>query len=129
MLRKRAAGTTEEIDVGVDGSAPNGWSSASGVSADGRFVAFDSYASNLVTGDANGVPFDFTGRDVFVRDVSGDSLTRVSVSEGGDESNDSSLGGPISADGQFVVFASRASNLVDDDTNGRTDVFVRGPSR
>jgi Tol biopolymer transport system component len=129
MLRNRAAGTTVHVDIGLGGAAPNGWSFAGGISDDGVLVSFSSYASNLVEGDTNGVPFDFTGRDAFVRDVSEGTTTRVSVSESLVEANDSSLGGPISADGRFVVFASKASNLVTGDTNQRIDVFLRGALR
>ncbi len=89
------------------------------VSADGRFVVFSSSASNLVPGDGNGV------RDVFVADLRDGSLTRVSVAADGAEANGESYDAAMSADGRWVVFVSKASNLVDGDTNGSRDIFVR----
>ncbi len=89
------------------------------MSADGRYVAFYSSASNLVANDTNGV------FDVFVRDTTANQTTRVSVASDGTEGNDQSTLTAISADGRYVVFASNASNLVRSDTNGYSDVFVR----
>jgi Tol biopolymer transport system component len=128
MLRDRAAGETTQIDLAADGSEANSWSWASDISADGELVAFVSYGSNLVPNDTNGDPDDpLTGRDVFVRDVGSMVTTRVSVADGGEQANASSGGGILSADGLFVVFDSAASNLVVSDTNGKNDVFIRGP--
>jgi Tol biopolymer transport system component len=89
------------------------------VSADGRFAAFYSDASNLVAGDAN------RARDVFVRDLQTSETSRVSVDSAGVEANDDSFEPAISADGRFVAFASAATNLVGGDTNDANDVFVR----
>ena len=89
------------------------------ISADGRFVAFTSYASNLVPGDTNGV------RDVFVRDLQTGAITLVSTDVNGNLGNKDSFQGSISADGRFVTFTSEASNLAPGDTNGDMDVFVR----
>src|SRR4051794_19740011 len=89
------------------------------VSADGRFVAFISCASNLVTGDTN------RKRDVFVRDRWHGTTRRVSVrSDGGQDNGDNDFVS-ISADGRYVAFSSAASDLVARDTNGSGDVFVR----
>jgi Tol biopolymer transport system component len=88
------------------------------ISADGRFVAFDSDAANLAWGDTNDV------FDVFVKDRQTDILTRVSVDDAGAEGSGDSLRPSISADGRFVAFYSEAPNLVSGDTNGATDVFV-----
>jgi hypothetical protein len=107
------------VSVGSDGTEANVYSDADAISADGRFVVFDSGASNLVAGDTN------QRVDVFVRDRVAGTTERVSVGSGRTEANDNSLGGAISADGRFVVFDSEASNLVAGDTNGRFDVFVR----
>src|SRR5262249_47263712 len=76
-------------------------------------------ATNLVTGDTNGV------RDVFLRDLVLGTTTRVSVSASGAQATALSSGPTISADGRFVVFYSDASNLVAGDTNGVEDCFVR----
>ncbi len=111
-------GITTRVSVASDGTEGDGGSPLSSLSADGRFVAFHSYASNLVGGDTNG---DF---DVFVHDRHTGATTRVSVASDGTEGNDWSEVPSISADGRFVAFRSSASNLVGGDTNGRTDVFV-----
>lgn len=89
------------------------------ISADGRFVAFTSAATNLIAGDSNG------RLDIFVCDRTTDTLERVSVSSGGEQGNRDSLLPAISSDGRFVAFKSLASNLVPDDHNGVIDVFVR----
>jgi Tol biopolymer transport system component len=88
------------------------------ISADGRFVAFDSDAANLAWGDTN------DAFDVFVKDRQTDLLTRVSVDDAGAEANGDSVRPALSPDGRFVAFYSEAPNLVSGDTNGATDVFV-----
>src|SRR5438128_2413385 len=97
------------------------------ISADGRYVAVSSRATNLVPGDTNGVV------DVFVRDLQAGTTERVSVSSTGAQGDGdsgvehvSTAGRPValSADGRFVAFSSFASNLVAGDTNGVEDVFV-----
>ncbi|NJR51599.1 MAG: DUF4347 domain-containing protein, partial [Leptolyngbyaceae cyanobacterium CSU_1_3] len=89
----------------------------SAVSADGRYVVFTSRAAELVAGDTN------TAQDVFIRNVQTGEVSIVSRGALGNGNNDS--GNPaISGDGRFVVFTSRASNLVADDTNGKQDVFI-----
>ena len=109
---------TTRASVATDGSQAVGSSDRATISADGRFVAFDSDASNLVAGDTNGE------WDVFVRDRQTSTTTRLSVATGGAEGAGSSFGAAISADGRFVAFASDAPNLVAGDTNSATDVFV-----
>ena len=90
------------------------------LSADGRFVVFESQADDLVANDTNGTV------DVFVRDLVGGTTTLVSVTKTGTASgNGSSSVGGISADGRFVTFTSDASDLVANDTNKTFDVFVR----
>jgi Tol biopolymer transport system component len=112
-------GNVTRVSVAADGGDPNGPSSDPDISADGRFVAFESAASNLVAGDTNDAP------DVFVRDLKTGTTTLVSVARGGG-SGDGASGAPaISASGAFVSFASKASNLVGGDSNGAGDVFVR----
>jgi Tol biopolymer transport system component len=88
-------------------------------SADGTRIAFVSAAPDLVPGDTNGVP------DVFLRDLTAGTLTRISVSIAGAQANRASSNAEISADGAYVVFSSLASNLVSGDFNGTQDVFVR----
>ena len=111
-------GLTTLVSLSSTGEQGNAYSAfAPFVSADGRFVAFTSEATNFVP-DTN---FAF---DVFVRDRQAGETTRVSVSSAGVEGNGSSSGGPISADGRFVAFASGSTNLVAGDTNDAYDVFV-----
>src|SRR4051812_25734193 len=120
-VRDRGAETTQLVSRGVGGAAPNGGSvtglGAPVISADGRYVAFASLASNLVTGDDNGAA------DVFVFDRSSGTTARISVTSGGVQANASSSNPSISADGHVVVFQSQAANLVDGDANGQPDVF------
>jgi Tol biopolymer transport system component len=119
FLRDRSARTTERVSVTGTGDEPNGASFESSVSADGRFVAFASDASNLVTRDGD------NATDVFVRDRALSRTERVSVGAGGVEGNGSSSLCSLSANGRFVAFASTASNLVAGDSNGVRDIFVR----
>ncbi len=118
-------GVTERVSVASDGSEANGASDAPSTSADARFVAFTSVATNLVPGDTN------AAQDIFIRDTcigaSGctRSTLRISVAGNGTEANGVSARPSISADGRFVAFESEASNLVANDTNGVADVFVR----
>jgi dipeptidyl aminopeptidase/acylaminoacyl peptidase len=93
-----------------------------GVSSDGRYVVFTSAATDVVPNDTNGYT------DLFMRDRQTDTTTRISVSSTGQEANNDSFGGldaAVSGDGRYVVFQSRASNLVSGDTNNQDDVFLR----
>jgi len=115
-VRDLAAGTTELVSAGFGGQPSDGrWPAISG---DGRFVAFSSWASDLVPGDTNGFA------DVFVRDRATGVTTRVSVDSTGVEGNGPSQFPDITADGRLVAFFSDADNLVAQDTNGVPDVFV-----
>jgi archaellum component FlaF (FlaF/FlaG flagellin family) len=106
------------VSVACDGTQGNGDSWPSSISADGRYVAFSSEASNLVPGDTNGRV------DIFVHDRLMGQTTRVSVASDGTEGNSDSGGGTISADGRYVAFESAASNLVPGDTNEVADIFL-----
>src|SRR4051794_22463668 len=133
------AGSTERVSVSSSGEQGNADSLGRSLSADGRFVAFTSYATNLVPGDTNGAGCDPgsyppCGQDVLVRDRKLGTTERVSLSSSGKQANgDSGLFGlSLSADGRFVAFTSKASNLVPGDTNDAPDcsacgydVFVR----
>lgn len=114
------AGDVATILVSVDssGTQADNKSWFPTVSGDGRFVCFVSTATNLVSGDTNGVT------DVFVRDVKEGRTVRVSVSSGGAQCNGSSFNAMISADGRWVVFDSQGTNLVTGDTNAADDVFL-----
>ncbi|MDX6212387.1 MAG: TolB protein, partial [Frankiales bacterium] len=115
----QVAHTTSLVSQGQGGVLGNGGSSAPVFSADGRYAAFQSDASNLVPGDTNGKT------DIFVRDLVAGTTTRVSVADNGSQANDASTGPSISADGTRVLFTSLASNLVVGDTNAASDAFVR----
>jgi Tol biopolymer transport system component len=110
---------TEPVSVSSSGERGNDDSSDPDISANGRFVAFDSGASNLVPRDTNGEA------DVFVRDRELGTTQRVSVSSTGRQGNGASWEPAISANGRYVAFTSTASKLVARDTNGVKDVFVR----
>ncbi len=113
------SGTTVRASVTSAGVEGNGSSSAPSISADGRFVAFQSNASNLVVADTNGVT------DIFVKDLATGVVTRVSVDSAGTQGNGSSTDPSISGDGRYVAFTSSASNLVfGDSAGGYPDVFV-----
>ncbi|MFL6073207.1 MAG: TolB family protein [Mycobacteriales bacterium] len=119
FVRDRVAGTTERVSVAGDGTQGDRPSRGSALSADGRYVAFSSSATNLVPGDTNGTD------DVFVRDRIAGTTERVSVPVGGGQAAGPSTGWAISADGRSVAFGSAAANLVPGDTNGAPDIFVR----
>ena len=120
FIRDRVSGKTRRVSVSSSGAQANGSSASPSVSADGRFVAFTSSASNLIASDSNGFA------DVFVRDLSTGKTRRVSVSSGEAQADASSgASASISAGGRFVVFASGATNLVPGDTNAVADIFIR----
>ncbi len=117
FVRDLVSGETSRVSVASDGSQANGDSFNPAISGDGRYVVFESDATNLVADDTN------SRRDIFLHDRSDGSTVRISAadSQGGD--GDSSLPA-ISDDGQWVVFESAATNLVDQDTNQVTDIFA-----
>jgi len=120
-LRDRLAGTTEVLTVTLAGGPHEAIQfdvGGSSITPDGRYVAFDSAAGDLVPGDTNGV------FDVFVRDRLLGTTERVSVSSSGIEGNGWSVLPVISPDGRWVAFESTASTLVPGDANGSTDVFL-----
>ena len=122
-LRDRLAGTTELISVNSDEVPGDGRSEGPSVSADGRFVAFQSDSANFASPDEPAGGF-FPDEDIFVRDRQTGVTYRVSESSAGEEANARSLGASISDDGLVTAFSSDASNLVPDDTNFVTDIFV-----
>lgn len=122
FVHDRLTGTTERVSVASDGTEANGASFYNSISTDGRFVAFQSAASNLVPNDTNG------HEDIFVHDRLTGATKRVSVAFDGSEPNNSSEYPSMSADGRFVAFESSATNLVPGgDVNGvYDDIFVVG---
>jgi Tol biopolymer transport system component len=123
FVRDLRTGRTTRVSVSSAGVAGDRASTFPSLSADGRLVAFRSFADNLVGRDRNGV------EDVFVHDRVAGTTERVSVGTSGQEANGPSLSVNISADGSAVAFSSTASNLVPDDRNGVRDVFVRDRAR
>ena len=123
LLKDTITGRTTRISMGIGGDQPNGDSMFAAISADGRYVGFRSSASNLVSGDANGF------LDVFVIDLRSGTTMRVSTDSMGNQANGDSLDwwSPpgISGGGRYVAFYTNAGNLVDGDTNGVRDVFIK----
>ena len=119
FVRDLTDGTTVRVSVDSAEVEANNSSYRPSISADGRYVAFESSASNLVAGDGNGE------QDIFVRDLTSTTTVRVSVDSAEGEANSGSYIASISADGLFVAFESSASNLVAGDGNGEQDIFVR----
>lgn len=120
FLRDRVQGST--VLVSVNSEASGGGNSDSwpiGVSTNGRYALFESSASNLVAGDTNNAD------DVFLRDLITGSTVLVSVGTNGAVSDGSSYKSTMTPDGRYIAFSSTADNLVDADTNGIPDVFVR----
>ncbi|MCC7077940.1 MAG: cadherin-like domain-containing protein [Acidimicrobiia bacterium] len=111
FVHDRQTATTDRIEGAGAGLDP-------AISADGRYVAFDSWADDLVGGDTNEAP------DVFVHDRETGETERVSIAGDGAEADGMSIHAAISADGRHLAFISSATNLVTDDTNGVLDAFV-----
>ncbi len=175
FLHDVPSGTTTRVNLGLQRTEANGVSRWPTISDDGRWIAYNSFASNLVGGDNNGasdiflyevktgtttrvgqpagtesdsdsgvprlsrrgrwvsfesratnlVPSDTNGvMDAFLLDRKDGSVTRISVSSGGDQGDAQSRLPVISARGRYVAFHSLATNLVPDDTNGAHDAFV-----
>ncbi len=106
------------ISVATNGQQGNGDSILPAINADGRFVAFQSWASNLVEGDTNNT------WDIFVHDRLTGETKRVSVASDGVQANGKSESLSISGDGRFIAFSSIASNLTSNITNYKSDIFV-----
>jgi hypothetical protein len=120
FLHDMQTGHTTLVSVnsaGDQGKAPSYFHGS--ISADGRYVAFQSLSDNYVIGDIN------NRSDVFVRDLALGQTTCASVSSSGQMGNGDSSGSFISESGRYVIFTSSADNLVSGDTNNMADVFVR----
>ena len=133
FVTDRATGRTTRVSVSNSGKQANDASEDPAISADGRWIAFTSYASNLVPGDTNRCTTYRDSRpetcsDVFVYDQLTHRVSRVSVSSSGGQANGFSRRPAISADGRYVAFTSNASTLVRGDTNRSTDIFLHDRS-
>ena len=118
FIRDRKKNKTKRVSTRSNGGEANGTSTQPSISADGRYVAFGSSASNLVSGDSNG---QF---DIFVKNLKNGNVTRVSERSNGTQGNSTSSDPTISPDNKHVVFTSAATNLVPNDSNGFADVFL-----
>ncbi len=124
FVRDVVAGTTTIVSVNSSGVQANSFSSDPSISADGRFVAFVSFASNLAPGDSS------ASLDIFVRDRLANTTIMASVNSqgvqgsGGGLFNSSSSNPVMAPNGRFVVFQSGRTNLVPNDTNGVDDIFL-----
>ena len=116
FVRDRLAGRTLRVNVNTNGVASNADVGFASISDDGRYVVFDSVATNLVPNDTN------DASDVFLRDLQAGTTSRVSVSSSGQAGNRASSMASISADGRYVAFASGATNFV---RNVRSGLYVR----
>jgi hypothetical protein len=112
-------GITERVSIASAGTQGDDDAFTLSLSSNGSFVAFGSYAINLILGDTNDVI------DVFVHDRDTGTTERVSIATAGTQANDESLSPAISSAGRFVAFRSDATNLVANDTNNNSDIFVR----
>jgi Tol biopolymer transport system component len=121
FTRDRKTKTTRRVNLGPGAAQADSFSGDPYISTNGRWVAFHSFAENLVASDTN------SAGDMFVRDRRAGKTRRVSVSSAGAQGNSDSGFGLLSGDGRFVIFQSDATNLIASDTNGFTDVYVRGP--
>lgn len=119
FVRDLVAGTTKRVSLGAGGVQGNQASQHPAISGDGKYVAFTSRATNLVSGDSNG------RSDVFVRNIVTKTTTRVSLASGGAQGNGNSLRPTISADGRAVAFESLATNFTPTTTSGFSNTFVR----
>ena len=112
-------GVTEHVSIGINGAPANGQSLYPAISGDGRYIAFQSAADNLVAGDNEGAS------DIFVRDMLTGVTERVSVASDGSPGERNSGYPDLSDDGRFVIFISMARNLSVGDTNSFADLYVR----
>ncbi|MGP4087376.1 S8 family serine peptidase [Streptomyces sp. KR55] len=118
FVADRGAQTTERVSIASDGAQGNDFSLTPTLSPDGRYVGFNSGATNLVPGDTN------RQTDAFVHDRVTGATERLSVASDGTQANGLSSAPSLSADGRYAVFNSDADNLVPGDTNNATDVFL-----
>ncbi|MBC7835585.1 MAG: PD40 domain-containing protein [Phycisphaerales bacterium] len=120
FLRDRSAMATTRVSLSNDESPANGANTNPSIDAAGRYVVFESLATNLAT-DGNG------HRDIFLRDTFLGMTSRISIGQGGgggDEPNGPSSSASISRDGQWVAFVTEASNIVPGDIGPQADIAL-----
>ena len=116
FVHDRSSGATVLASVAYTGGPANGASRRPAISADGRWIAFESTAKNLVPGSGGGI---------FVHDRLSGTTVLASLATSGALANGESHWPSISSDGTRVLFGSYATNLVPGDTNATADVFLR----
>ncbi len=119
FVKERSSGLVLHASRSTAGEPGKYNSTGASLSADGRYVVFESWSGNLVHADSNGT------LDVFLHDTATRVTTRVSVSSFGQQGNGPSISARISDDGRVVVFSSWSSTLVPSDVNGETDIYAR----
>ncbi|CAN5372874.1 hypothetical protein BH10PSE4_BH10PSE4_16780 [soil metagenome] len=118
-IKDLITGAVTRVSTDSAGGQANSYSIAPVFSPDGTKIAFESYASNLVPGDTNGVS------DIFIKDLVSGAIARISTDSAGGQANQFAEAAMFSPDGTKIVFTSYASNLVTGDTNGTADVFIK----
>ncbi len=118
FLRNTDTARTRLISIATNNTQANDWCEEPAVSGDGRYVTFQSYATNLIPGTSADV------RKVFIRDRNNDTLLLASLNGSGVPGDGSSKEPALAADGRHIVYSSKAANLVPDDTNDKRDIFA-----
>lgn len=119
FLKDTQSGVTTLVSINSAGVQANSGAGGGRISSNGRYVAFNSFSTNLVVGDTNGA------NDVFLKDTLTGAVSIVSTDSLGNQGDVNANFGAISADGRYVMFSSSSSNFVTGDTNGETDIFVK----
>ncbi len=118
LYRKdRQTGVVTLVSVNTSGQAANANVESAAMSADGRYIVFDTAATNLADDEDNET-------DIFLRDILLNTTTRISIGRSGADASGSSSRPSISGDGRYVVFESNADNLILGDTNSAADIFL-----
>ena len=120
-------GETFRASVDSGYTEANGPSGAPVISSDGRYIAFQSAATNLVKGDSNAFTDIFVHETLIDQPVKGGETKRVSINSKGLQANGPSTNPDINGHGDAIVFESTATNLISDDTNTLSDIFVHKP--
>ena len=118
ILKDRLTEVSSRVSISTSGTQANASSSSPAISNSGRYVAYESRASNLVSDDTNGVT------DVYLTDTVEGATVRASVSDAGGQISAGGVTAAISGDGRYVAFVTGSSQVMPGDTNGLRDVYV-----
>jgi len=119
FVHDRETGLTALVSIAIDGSQGDGDSTIASISGDGSYVVFQSFANTLISNDNDGFS------NVFIHHRYVGITEQVSVSSYGGQANSHSYQPAISADGHYVVFQSQANNIISNDNNASSDIFIR----